>query len=161
MCSKANAQRTSFGRWLIAGMVMVESAVDGGWFGWKVLRGFQPDGAVLELYTGLALKTRRQPAFAPETNLTLASSILAEAVAYSRTTSLPPSTRFSLSLSFVADFHPPLNRLVRARQCRRVDPIYLVKELNTCLNFDFHRSNGKCVEEGGRWFEYFDTGYTD
>lgn len=60
--------------WLIA--AAVASAVDGGWFGWKVLRGFRPDGAVLELYTGLALKTRRQPAFAPETNLTLASSIL-------------------------------------------------------------------------------------
>nr|KAF7411015.1 hypothetical protein H0235_013622 [Vespula pensylvanica] len=26
--------------------------VGGGWFGWKVLRGFRTDGAVLELYTG-------------------------------------------------------------------------------------------------------------
>lgn len=85
--------------------------VDGGWFGWKVLRGFQPDGAVLELYTGLALKTRRQPAFAPETNLTLASSTLpASSVQSNRERSTPV----------------PISRLVRP--C--VSPLCRVATLN-------------------------------
>lgn len=76
--------------------------------GWKVLRRFWPDGAVLELYTGLVLKTGWQPAFAPETNLTLASSVLPCPVL-----SLPgflPShgsfipTPLSLTLSLSPDF---------------------------------------------------------
>lgn len=79
--------------------MVVASAVDGRWFGWKVLRGFQPDGAVLELYTGLALKTRRQLAFAPETNLTLASSALPTS-GVQLNLELPPST--------LTDFHPSL-----------------------------------------------------
>lgn len=52
--------------------------------GWKVLGGFQPDGAVLELYTGVSPENQ-PPAFAPETNLTLASSPRRPMAAHSRT----------------------------------------------------------------------------
>lgn len=55
--------------------------------GWKVLGGFQPDGAVLELYTGVSPENQ-PPAFAPETNLTLASSPRRPMAAHSRTSSL-------------------------------------------------------------------------
>ena len=41
------------------------SAVDGRWFGWKVLRGFQPDGAVLELYTGVSPENQAAASFCP------------------------------------------------------------------------------------------------
>lgn len=55
--------------------------------GWKVLGGFQPDGTVLELYTGVSPENQ-PPAFAPETNLTLASSPRRPMAAHSRTSSL-------------------------------------------------------------------------
>jgi len=81
--------------------------------GWKVLRGFQPDGAVLELYTGLVLKTGRQPAFAPETNLTLASSTLHSSLPLLLSTLLPTLLYLAALLLSASDFdlrdRPSLN----------------------------------------------------
>lgn len=71
--------------------------------GWKVLGGFQPDGAVLELYTGVSPENQ-PPAFAPETNLTLASSLPADqwGAAYNTQSNLPHRRSPTSPLSFPA-----------------------------------------------------------